>query len=136
MNIKKIFLTSFIINLILIIVFFILEYTDWIINLEFAYFTSGVVIYLSFFSYKSKIRETLQNYEIPKNTKEDEDDIEIDKYKTTISTFVSVYRVFGYILLILGFFYLLKNNFFIHIPYFMGLTILPLAIILSIFTSL
>jgi hypothetical protein len=168
-DIKKIFLISFVINIILIIIFFILQYQNWIINLEFSYFTSTFVIYLSFISYKNKIDNSLKNYETPENLKDDLDndnpydlweDDEINNQKDfsvneiqkilkeekdkskgntfintlkSIPTFVSLYRVFGYIILIIGFLYLLKNEYFIYIPYFTGLSILPIAVIASIF---
>lgn len=47
----------------------------------------------------------------------------------SIGGFASVYRVAGYILLLMGFFYLVKNNIFDVFAYLFGLLIVPIGVL-------
>jgi Ca2+/Na+ antiporter len=169
-DIKKIFILSFLINIVLVIYFLIFGEENYIINLEFAYFTSSFVIFVTFQSYKNKILKGVDNYEnhneqdlvdkiddphglwdddTPINNQEEFTQQEIkeiikeEKQKAnknsfknmfkSLPTFLSFYRFFGYALLIVGFLYLLRHQYFVHLPYFIGLSILPISVIIGMF---
>lgn len=75
--------------------------------------------------------------EIKTILKEEKDRVKQNSFKNTVSgigTFVSVYRLASYAVLIIGFFYLTNNKLFFAPAYLLGLFVVPLsALLLSAF---
>lgn len=78
--------------------------------------------------------EDLTAENIKKIIDEERKKLKKNSFKNTIFStggFVSIYRVFGYIILIFGFFALNNNGFFMPIAYIIGLGIVPVGILFS-----
>lgn len=74
--------------------------------------------------------------EIKEIIKEEKSRIKQNSFKNTIysgTSFISVYRIVGYILLIFGFFSLNNNGLFNALPYLAGLFIVPLSMLCAKF---
>lgn len=74
--------------------------------------------------------------EIKDIIKEEKSKIKQNSFKNTIYTsgsFISVYRIVGYVLLIFGFFSLNNNGIFNAMPYLAGLFIVPLSMLCAKF---
>ena len=55
-------------------------------------------------------------------------------FKSSFSGMISLYRIFGYIGLVVGFFYLNNNNFLDIYPYILGFMIVPISSLILSFT--
>ena len=74
--------------------------------------------------------------EIKEIIKEEKSRIKQNSFKNTIyssGSFISVYRIVGYVLLIFGFFSLNNNGIFNAMPYLAGLFIVPLSMLCAKF---
>ena len=74
--------------------------------------------------------------EIKDIIKEEKSRIKQNSFKNTIyssGSFISIYRIVGYILLIFGFFALNNNGIFNAVPYLAGLFIVPLSMLCAKF---
>ncbi len=63
-------------------------------------------------------------------------DLDKDLVKNTVfsvSGFLSIYRILGYVILIFGFFVLNNNKIFLPIAFIIGLGVVPLGVLLSKF---
>lgn len=75
-------------------------------------------------------------FEIKEIIKEEKSRIKQNSFKNTIyssGSFISIYRIVGYIVLIFGFFSLNNNGIFNAIPYLAGLFIVPLSMLCAKF---
>lgn len=69
--------------------------------------------------------------------KEEKSRIKQNSFRNLLGSFTaasSVYRVFGYIGLVIGFFYLVNHNLFDTISYLFGLFVVPLGVLIFNFT--
>jgi len=72
---------------------------------------------------KEVLAKEKQNLKNQKNT--------IKNTTATFTAITSFYRIFGYVLLIIGFFYLNNNNLLSPIAYMVGFLIVPIAVVVS-----
>lgn len=78
----------------------------------------------------------LSTTEIKTIIKEEKSKVKRNSFKNTVSTttsFMSIYRIGGYFLLIVGLLYLTNNQLFEPIPYLIGLFVVPLSMLLAHF---
>lgn len=71
--------------------------------------------------------------EIKTIIQEEKKKVKQDSLKNTVKnagTFVSLYRLSGYAILVVGFFFLVNHNMFVPIAYMIGLFVVPLSMIL------
>lgn len=72
--------------------------------------------------------------EIKQILHEEKEKAKTNTIKNTVSSlpsYLSIYRVVGYVCLVVGFFYLLRQGLFDAVPYLCGLLIVPLASVAS-----
>lgn len=126
---------------------------DWLLNTQIAFFSSLMVTIGSYLGYKENIKSRVVDH-INNDDSDDEVDKMDDKYnlyspavpeekinesmkpikqnhllnlKSGLSGMASFYRIFGYVGLIIGFFYL-NNNDYLHIySYILGFLIVPIS---------
>ena len=139
-----------------IVLFTILESNMvWFINTQVAFFSSLLITLGSSFSLKKSINTRLATYEANEGSDRDEiDKIEdrFDLYDEEVlkeeksklrknmfknlkysTSFFSIYRVIGYVVLVVGFLFLTKNNYFEVYPYIFGLLVVPITSMFSMF---
>ena len=152
-DIKRVFYIFLIVDLFLSIISYFVGQFNWVINSQIAFFSSLLVTFASFDSYKKMIEARIENGEIPIDR--DELDMIDDKYelfeekkdfkevfkeekkraknikqsisnlKKSSSAIFSFKRVGSYVLLFVGFIFLVKNSLFEMTPYLIGLLIVP-----------
>lgn len=103
-----------------------------LLNSQVAMICSMAILFASFYGYKKSIENKIKSDDF-EQMQEDEEEIDKKKLKFSIVGFQGAfkpYRLLAYLLLILAFFVLLKNNIFEPISFFVGLFIMPLGILL------
>lgn len=78
--------------------------------------------------------EDLTPQKIKQIIQEEKSKVKRNSLKNTVFSatgFVSIYRLFGYAILIFGFFALNNNNLFLPIPFLIGLGIVPIAVLFT-----
>ncbi|VAY86656.1 hypothetical protein MNB_ARC-1_34 [hydrothermal vent metagenome] len=152
----KDFVKVFLIVDFVVIFFCLYQYRfDWILNLQFAFVSSLLIIIGSYLGYKQNIEKRASNYLVDTNEPDSIDmiDDKFDLYRDelkeekikkifldekkkskSIAGASSVYRLIGYGILIIGFFYLNNNGLLDPIPYLLGFLITPIAILCTKFT--
>ena len=126
----------------------------WLINSQIAFLSVMIVVLLSFLSYIKNInrqiellkdhindRDYIDEMDDPYELYEDEENSDNKKHsKAKISmknlskskgAAFSIWRIFGYVILIAGFMMLVKLKVFLILPYILGVSIVPLGTILS-----
>ena len=88
------------------------------------------------YSEDAPINETqeLSAHEIKTIIQEEKSKIKQNSFKNlfkSTTSFVSLYRIFGYVVLVIGFFYLVNNKLFEPMAYLVGLFVVPLSMLLS-----
>ena len=81
--------------------------------------------------------EELTPEKIKEIIKEEKSKVKKNSFKNTVFSaggFVSIYRVLGYGFLIFGFFALNNNKIFLAVPFLVGLTVVPLSVLVAKFT--
>lgn len=81
-------------------------------------------------------KDDLNAQEIKEIIKEEKAKVKAQTFKNTIfsaSSYLSLYRLFGYAFLIFGFFILNNNKIFIPVAFIVGLSIVPFGVLLSKF---
>ena len=135
----------------------------WLINTQLAFVCSMLITFASFFSYKIMVEkkidskdygsqeDTYNNLEDPyKVFEEDEEKVPIKETPrpkkitklrsmvyglvSTISGAFSLYRVLAYGILFLAILYLIRHDIFAAIPFFIGLSVVPLVSLVSSFS--
>lgn len=79
--------------------------------------------------------DKIDNINIKEVINEEKKALKKDNIKNMVQSFgafSSIYRIFGYLFLILGFFYLKNNQFLDVISYFVGFSIAPIGILIAI----
>lgn len=128
----------------------------WVVNSQIAFFSAFSIVLLSFLSYLSNINKQIKTLgDIIEEDKDiidemddpydlyDKHDKEIKDKKSKVklsmknlrkskSASFSFFRLLGYIILIAGFFLLVKTESFSIIPYIIGISIIPLGGFLNI----
>ncbi len=126
---------------------------SWIINSQVAFFSSLIVVILSFLSYAKTInkqvnllkesisdRDMIDEMDDPYELYDDEDKekIKISKIKISMknlakskSGVVSFFRILGYVVLIVGFIMLVRFHIFMILPYILGISVVPIGTMLS-----
>tara|TARA_B110000046_G_C12948135_1_gene378905 strand:- start:426 stop:947 length:522 start_codon:yes stop_codon:yes gene_type:complete len=153
MMIKKSIKIFAIIDFGIILICLLSGHLDWLINTQIAFLSSLMVTVGSYLGYKKNIENRVVEH-INNNDSYDEVDKMDDKYdlyspevleeeinesmkpikqnylanlKSGFSGMTSFYRIFGYVGLIIGFFYL-NNNDYLHIySYILGFLIVPVS---------
>lgn len=151
--IKKSLKIFAILDFCVILLCLLLGNLDWLLNTQIAFFSSLMVTVGSYLGYKKNIKNRVEDH-INKDDPYDEVDKMDDKYdlyspevseeeinksmkpikqnhlsnlKSGFSGMASFYRMFGYVALIIGFFYL-HNNGYLHIySYILGFLIVPIS---------
>ncbi len=80
------------------------------------------------------VQEELNATQIKEILKEEKAKLKNNYFKNTIFSaggFLSIYRIFGYVLLVFGFFALNNNGIFQIIPFMIGISILPFSTLCS-----
>ena len=131
-----------IVDILIIFYGFFANIDNWFINTQIAFFTSLIIIIGSFLAYKKSVETQVETYQ------DLDDRDELDKIDDKFDLFsdeeliqeeqklakkgnwknikyskasISAYRLFGYILLVISFLYLVKNDLFTIFPYIIGL---------------
>ncbi len=81
--------------------------------------------------------EELTPEKIKEILKEEKSKVKKNSLKNTLFSaggFISIYRVLGYGFLIFGFFALNNNKIFLAVPFLVGLTVVPLSVLIAKFT--
>ncbi len=148
-NIKK-QLFIYIILDIFIFIFSIFKGYTWILNTQIAFLSSLSIVLLSFLSYvknvnkqvklvgdliddKDIIDELNDPYELYEDTdtktknKAEKIKISMKNLSKSKGAAVSFLRLIGYLILIAGFFLLVKIKLFLAIPYIIGISIIPVG---------
>ena len=84
--------------------------------------------------YEQSEQKDLTPQEIKEIIQEEKSKLQKNSFKNTIfsaSGFLSIYRFLGYGSLILGFFALNNNKVFMAIPFILGISVVPLSVLLS-----
>jgi len=159
MMIKKFFKLFLIIDIGVVVFCLLQNNTLWLFNTQIAFISSLFIIIGSYQGYKQNIQKQINNIDtaLANNTPdtinkledpfdlydENSGDEVIDKKpkynikqtaKNTIKSFgafSSLYRVVGYGVLLVGFFYLNNNHLLDPISYFVGFLIVPVSILIS-----
>jgi len=133
-----------------IIVFCYLEQNNiWLYNTQIAFFSTSLIILGSFIGYSNSIKRQLENgnvgedilkkYEDPYNMDDEEDEIDKEKLKAFKKSKLKWYeallfsfkggfnfiRILGYLLLIVGFIWLVKKGIFDVVSFLFGLSVVP-----------
>ena len=156
MTIKSFFKIFIVVDIIIILFCILSGNTTWLINTQVAFFTSLLVTYVTFLSYKNIVLKNVENQTHTDNKDRDIIDKQDDPYdlysseineqileankpikqnhfknlKKSFLSFVSFYRIGGYITLIVGFFYLVNNNLFDVWSYLFGFLVVPISVLL------
>jgi len=80
--------------------------------------------------------EELTPEKIKEIIKEEKTKVKKNSFKNTVFSaggFVSIYRVLGYGFLLFGFFALNNNKLFLAVPFIVGLTVVPLSVLIAKF---
>ena len=134
---------------IIVLVFSFFKSYIWIANTQIAFMSAFSIVLLSFLSYLKNInkqiktlgdivdeRDFIDEMDDPYELYEDENDKKNKKSKVKISmknlsksksAAFSLFRLIGYIILIAGFFLLVKMKSFQIAPYLVGISIIPLG---------
>ncbi len=139
-----------------VVLFSILQGNNlWFINTQVAFFSSLIIVLGSFFSYQNSIKARVETYEANEtNDRDDIDKIEdkfdlyddekeqkppkvktLDMFKNLkySGSFLSIYRVIGYVVLVGGFLALVQKEYFDIYSYLFGLFIVPIVSMFAIF---
>jgi len=159
--IRKLLILFLITDLLLLIIAFFVGGQGWVLNTQVAFFSSLLVTFGSFNSYKKMIEARVSTGEIPiqrdlldeiddKYELYDDEDKRVDEIlveekkkalnvkvnlenlKTTAPATFSLYRIGGYFVLFASFVFLAENSLFIITPYLIGLLIVPLMTTFSL----
>jgi len=152
---KIIFFYIFI-DLLIVTFIYLFGEQIWLLNTQIAFFSSLLILLGSFVSYKKSITKRVKGFESSEFANRDEIDKIEDRFdlysndeelsdeevlkdeKKKLSffkslknlkysgSFVSFYRLTGYIFLIVGFFFLLNNDFLHIFSYLFGFLIVPI----------
>jgi len=155
-NLKIIFLNIFIVDLFVVIGLFFYD-IKYLINSQVAFFTSFLIYIATFLSYKKNILQNVQNQitqpdridkiedpydlysedELEINSKEDFKKLKnalkqnsFKNLKKSIFSFFSIFRLSSYMVFILAFFILLRNQLLDIFSYIFGLFIAPIGLLL------
>jgi hypothetical protein len=137
--IKNILKFFFIFDLLVLVISFIFDNYIWFINIQVSSFSMICISIASFLGYKRDIYKKLGKSNIDDNIYNDD---KISKSKNSIknlkmfsSSFISIYRVIGYLILIIGFFILRNSNILDIYSYFIGFIIVSLSMLCTMFIS-
>ena len=86
--------------------------------------------------YEEIPEEELTSEKIKEIIKDEKAKVKKDSFKNTIFSaggFVSIYRILGYAFLVFGFFALNNNKLFLAVPFLIGLSVVPLSVLLAKF---
>lgn len=81
--------------------------------------------------------EELTSQKIKEIIKEEKTKVKKNSFKNALfsaSAFISIYRVMGYVVLLIGFFALNNSNKLLPIPFLIGLAVVPISVLLARFT--
>jgi len=84
--------------------------------------------------YKEVSKDELNPQKIKEIINEEKSRLKQNFFKNTLFSmggFLSIYRIFGYICLIFGFFSLVNNGIFIPLAFIVGLSIVPIGVLFS-----
>jgi Ca2+/Na+ antiporter len=131
MKIRDFFKLFLIIDIIVIVLCVFTNHLVWLINIQIAFLSSLIVTYTTFLSYKKNVLANIDNQ--TEFIEDDENTTSKKNYlinlKKSFFSFASLYRVGGYVVLIVGFFYL-NNNAMLNIySYLFGFLIVPISIL-------
>jgi ABC-type transport system involved in cytochrome bd biosynthesis fused ATPase/permease subunit len=162
---KKFFKLFFIVDTIVVVICLLLQKYLWLLNIQIAFISSLIITIGSFYGYKKNIQnrvnltdnqflnntaDTIDKIDDPydlysddiKQTQENKISKTINNIKQTtkntiksFGAFGSLYRVVGYVVLIIGFFYLNNNQLLNPIAYLIGLIITPIIVLLFAFLN-
>jgi hypothetical protein len=148
----KIFKFSIVLNIIIFIFTITIYGLVSALNLEVAFVSSSILIYLTYYSYKKSVEYKVSLYVVNDNRdsldsiddkfelyEEKEDDFKqqniIKSKRVRIPIFLSLYRVVGYSILVVGFYFMIKYNILDGIFYIVGVSILPISSLFYLFTK-
>ncbi len=155
MKIRNQIIIYFILDFILIL-FSMYKGTMWLLNTQIAFASALLIILLSFLSYIKNVNKQVKvladkiderdyidelddPYELydENNTKKkpNKAKISVKNLSKSRGAAFSLYRILGYIVLIIGFLMLVKLKSIVIIAYILGISIIPLGTILSSLTS-
>ena len=140
---------------IFVLIFSIFKGYMWVVNTQIAFLSAFSIILLSFLSYVKNINKQIKAlgdivddrdyidelddpYELYDSDKEDKDGkkskvkISMKNLAKSKGAAFSLFRILGYIILIGGFFLLLKMESFQIVPYLVGISIIPLGGLINI----
>jgi len=134
---------------IVLLIFSIFKGYIWIVNTQIAFLSAFSIVLLSFLSYLKNINKQIKTlgdivnerdfidemddpYELYENENDKKDkksrvEISMKNLSKSKSAAFSLFRLIGYVILIAGFFLLLKMKSFQIIPYLVGISIIPLG---------
>jgi hypothetical protein len=133
----------------------------WLLNTQVAFICSTLITLASFYSYKRSInkridmgdngiyKDSYDELEDPYNLFEEEADKKekqakkkggavtyvIKGFASGIGGALNIYRIVAYGILIVSFLYLNRHNLFNPIPFFLGLSVVPIASLMSNLSS-
>ena len=132
-----------------VFIFAIFEGYVWVVNTQIAFLSAFSIVLLSFLSYLKNINKQIKTlgdivnerdfidemddpYELYENENDKKDkkskiEISMKNLSKSKSAAFSLFRLIGYVILIAGFFLLLKMKSFQIIPYLAGISIIPLG---------
>lgn len=134
MPIRK-FIAVFIIVDIALLIGALLPFgANWVISSQFSYISSIFIMVASFFGFYQKSK-TIDAKELDLNEVEKKRGMRFKKIALGNSIFFSIYRVFAYVLFILGFFVLLRYDIFDTVGFFSGIFCATIAVVLIFLVS-
>ncbi|ASM39756.1 hypothetical protein CSPB12327_01620 [Campylobacter sp. RM12327] len=102
---------------------------NFFLNSQISFLCSLIILSLNIYVYKKRVlKDSLYGDDLSLNPKKPKK-IVFQK----ITTFLSPFKIFGYILLIVGFFFLRNSDRFEIIPFLLGILLMPLGIIIFAF---
>lgn len=152
MTIYSIAKTVLIVDVVLMLCLLIWTDKSTILNTQVSFVTFSMIVFVSYLSYKNKVKKSVANYD--KNFMTDDNnklelyDEEVDIKPTNnikqtakniydnLGRFISIYRIMSYAVFILGFFALKEQNVFKPVAYLVGISVLPVGIIVYIIKNI
>jgi len=146
MTITNILKTVLIVDIVLIFCLLLWAEATTVLNTQVSFISFSLILLVSYLSYKNHIDRSVANYDGSLAVDDDDDKFELYKYKKkpgkidnikqtiknrydNLGRFVSVYRIVSYALFVLGFFALKEQNILQPIAYLVGISVLPVGII-------
>jgi len=139
-----------------VLAFSVFKGYTWIVNTQIAFLSAFSIVLLSFLSYVKNINKQIKTvgdiiddkdfidelddpYELYEDDKKEDKDNKKSKVKISMKNLAkskgaafSIFRILGYMVLIGGFFLLLKMKSFQILPYIIGISIIPVGGLINI----